>query len=131
MKSNNDAVADIGFEDEEGAVLKVKEKEGVELGFEDDPNENPVEAAVDSNVGAAWDPNENGDGDEADDDEDLNEKSDIFSLSLSLSSVCLFLSLKIPLSLLCLFVSPKISCTIGVEFKPKNKKIVNLWKILV
>lgn len=76
--------------------MKAKEKEGVELGFEDDPNDNPVEAAVDSNAGAAGDPNENGDGDEADDDEDPNEKPDIFSLSLS--SVCLFLSLKIPLS---------------------------------
>ncbi|GMN72387.1 hypothetical protein TIFTF001_054720, partial [Ficus carica] len=36
---------DVGFEDEEEAVLKAKEKEGVELGFEDDPNENLVEAA--------------------------------------------------------------------------------------
>ncbi|GMN73732.1 hypothetical protein TIFTF001_054897 [Ficus carica] len=51
------------------------------LGFEDDPNENPVEAAVDLNAGATGDPNENGDGDEADDDEDPNEKHDIFSLS--------------------------------------------------
>ena len=56
-----------------------------QIGFEDDPNENPVEAAVDSNAGPAGDPNENGDGDEADDDEDPNEKLNILSLSLSLS----------------------------------------------